>query len=426
MTDASGGFSSVTRVAVARERLLETTEPLTATERQPLSNAVGRSLAQSIHAQRDVPAYERVAMDGWAVRAEDTFGARERSPTTLKTSDTSGPGDAVAVDTGQQLPAGADAVVQIEHTEQYENEVEIFDAVATSENVDSVGADVENGQQLFDPGTQLRPSDLGLLKATGVSGVELYERPAVGVIPTGEELRSPSSQPQAGDVTRIFDSGDGEELVESAPEPGKTIETNGQTVSHYIERWGGTPTYRNIVPDTFEALRAAIERDLTTDLIVTTGGTSVGERDLVPSVVSELGTVVVHGVALSPGHPVALGTVRDTPVVMLPGYPVACIVTAVQFLRPLLKHVGQLPCEPLPTTAARLTRKLRSEPGVRTYARVRIDRSEEPPAATPVRASGAGVLSSVACSDGWVIVPESLEGIPEDERVAVENWEAYP
>lgn len=402
MTDASGGFSSVTRVAAARERLLAATEPLTSTEQQPLSNAVGRSLAESVHAERDVPGYRKAAMDGWAVRAHDTFGASERSPAILAASETGGPGNAVRVDTGQQLPASVDAVVKVERTERHGNEVEIYDAVAGDENVAPVGDDVEAGQRLLDPGHQLRPSDLGLLKSTGVSSVAVYDRPTVGVIPTGEEL------------------------VQSAPAPGETIETNGQTVAQYVGQWGGTPTYRNVVPDAFEPLRAAIERDLTKDIVVTTGGTSVGDRDLVPAVVSELGSVFVHGVALSPGHPAAFGVIEETPILMLPGYPVACIVNAVQFLRPLLKHVGRFPCDPHPTTEAQLDRKIQSEPGVRTYARVTLDRSVDPPTATPTRASGAGVLSSVAFSDGWVVVPESREGIPEGERVTIENWEAQP
>ncbi|RRJ32188.1 molybdopterin molybdotransferase MoeA [Halocatena pleomorpha] len=403
MTDASGGFSSVTRVEAAQEQLFEITEPLTETERLSVSDADRRVLSAPVRSNRNVPAYRRVAMDGWAVRARDTFGANDRSPVTLRATETVGPNSVVPVDTGQKLPEGADAVVQVEKTERHdeEEEVEIFGAVAGGENVAPVGEDVETGQRLFDPGHQLRPSDLGLLKSTGVSEVSVYERPTVGVIPTGEEL------------------------VQSTPEPGETIETNGQTVAQYVDRWGGTPIYRDIVVDEFEALRAAIERDLTADIVVTTGGTSVGERDLVPSVISERGTVIVHGVALSPGHPVALGVVDKTPVVMLPGYPVACIVTAVQFLRPLVKHVGHYPCEPHPTTEARLAQKIHSEPGVRTYARVTIERSGEQPIATTTYASGAGVLSSVAFTDGWVVVPESREGIPEDELVTVENWEAH-
>jgi molybdopterin molybdotransferase len=180
---------------------------------------------------------------------------------------------------------------------------------------------------------------------------------------------------------------------------------------------------RPIVTDGRGALRAAIQRDLTRDVVVTTGGSSVGERDLVPGVVDDLGEVFVHGVALKPGHPVAIGRVEGITVVMLPGYPVAAIVNAVQFLRPLIKHLGRMPSEPLPAREATLTRKIRSEPGVRTFVRVEIEETEDGLEATPTRASGAGVLSSVALADGWVVVEEPREGIPADETVAVENWE---
>jgi molybdopterin molybdotransferase len=411
MTDVSDtGFKSVTRVDEARERLLSAADPVERTDRLPLEQAVGRALAEPVAARRNVPHYARAAMDGYAVRAEDTFSASDRSPAVLREGDSPGPNSAVRVHTGSALPDGADAVVMVEETERVEGrsaddgsaELEVFDAVAEGENVAPVGEDVSEGQALFDPGHRLRPSDLGLLKSTGIDAVQVYDRPTVGVVPTGEEL------------------------VQRDPDPGEVIETNGLTVSQYVRRWGGTPTYREVVTDDERALRAALERDLTKDVVVTTGGSSVGERDLVPEVVDDLGEVLVHGIALKPGHPCALGVVRDTPVVMLPGYPVACIVNAVQFLRPLVKALGHLPREPHPAREARLTRKVRSEPGVRTFVRVATEEGEDGLEATPTRASGSGVLSSVALADGWVVVEEDREGIPEGEIVSVEDWEYAP
>ena len=257
-----------------------------------------------------------------------------------------------------------------------------------------------SGQHLYDPGHRLRPSDLGLLKSVSVDTVTVRERPTVGVIPTGEEL------------------------VQSDPDPGEVIETNGLTVSRYVERWGGEATYRDVVTDDLDALRAAVQRDLTKDVVVTTGGSSVGERDLLPEVVADLGEILFHGVALKPGHPVAVGVVEETPIVMLPGYPVACIINAVQFLRPAMKAIGGLPLDDHPTVEARLDRKIRSEPGIRTFARVQVETREDGErVATPTRASGSGVLSSVALADGWVEVPDDREGIPEGELVDVQDWE---
>ena len=394
------GFKQRTRVEPARERLLET-PPVERTERVSLSVANGRVVAEPVDAARDVPHYARAAMDGWAVRAADTFGASDRSPAALRPADSVAPDAAVRVHTGSELPNGADAVVKVEAVDEVGGELEVFDAVAEGENVAPVGEDVEAGQRLYDPGDRLRPSDLGLLKATGLDTVEVVTEPEVAVVPTGEEL------------------------VQADPDPGEVVETNRFTVSRLAERWGADVTRRNIVTDDREALRAAIERDLTRDVVVTTGGSSVGERDLVPEVVGELGEVFVHGVALKPGHPVALGRVDGVTVVMLPGYPVAAIVNAVQFLRPLVEHLGRMPRQPLPTREATLARKIRSEPGVRTFARVTLEDSDGELTATPTRASGAGVLSSVALADGWVVVPERREGIPEGETVAVQNWEYH-
>jgi molybdopterin molybdotransferase len=469
MTHArAAGFKRLTRLERARERLLGIVPPVERTERLRLPAADGRALTEPIESPRDVPGYRRAAMDGYAVRVADTAGAGARSPVVLREDDAVGHGRAVPVHTGSEVPEGTDAVVRIEDcavldggaspagspgeasddTGRTDEEgrtgddpkrtgaarVEVFDAVAPGENVAPVGEDVVEGQRLFGAGHRLRPSDLGLLRSVGIGEVEVVERPAAAVVPTGEEL------------------------VESDPEPGETIETNGLTVSRYVERWGGRATRRRIVADDPGALRAAIQRDLTKDLLVLTGGSSVGDRDHVPEVVGELGEVVVHGVGIRPGHPAGFGIVEGVPVLLLPGYPVACIVAAVELLRPALKRAGRLPLDPHPTTTARLDRKLASEVGVRTFARVALHPGEadgtsvdegrtggdgahpstagsdadasrehdEPLAvAEPVRAGGAGVLSSVALADGWVVVPEPREGIPAGETVAVEHRERW-
>ncbi|WP_284008467.1 gephyrin-like molybdotransferase Glp [Haloarcula pelagica] len=395
----TAGFKRKTRVEAARSEVHRVVSPLSRTERVPVRRADERVLATGVDADRPVPHYRRAAMDGYAVRATDTHGASERSPVRLAIGERAGPQRAVSVHTGSLLPEQADAVVRVEGTERNGDEVAVFTAVASGTNVGPVGEDVAADQHLYDAGTRLRPSDLGLLKGTGYDDVLVYERPRVSVIPTGEEL------------------------VQDDPDPGEIVETNGQTVAQYVERWGGVATDREIVTDDTDALRAAIDRDTDHDVVVTTGGSSVGDRDLLPEVVDDLGEVLVHGVALQPGHPVALGVVDDTPVLNLPGYPVACIVTAVQFLRPVLKRVGHLPVRDPPTTTARLARKLTSEPGTRSYVRVELDEGETEPTATPIRSGGAGVLSSVALADGWVVVPESTEGYAAGETVEVEYWE---
>jgi molybdopterin molybdotransferase len=398
------GFKSRTRVDDAREQLLDRVAPVTRSESLPVHSADGRALADPVDADRAVPHYERAAMDGFAVRAADTFGASDRSPTVLReAADAVGPDEAVRVHTGSAMPEGADAVVMVEEVESLGGDLEVFDAVTEGENVAPVGEDVDAGQHLYDPGHQLRPSDLGLLRSSGVDEVEVVAKPTVAVIPTGEEL------------------------VQADPDPGEVVETNGLTVANLVRRWQGRPTHHDVVTDDEDALREAIaDAAESHDVVVTTGGSSVGERDLVPAVVHDLGEVFVHGVALKPGHPCALGAVDDTPVVMLPGYPVACIVNAVQFLRPAVKQAGRLPCKDTPTFAATLDRKIPSEPGVRTYARVRFDTRDGQRVAVPTRASGSGVLSSVALADGWIEIREGIEGLDEGELVAVQDWEYSP
>ena len=429
------GFKRRTRVADALATLLDAADPHGRTESVPLADADGRVVAEPIDAPAPVPNYDRAAMDGYAVRAADTFGASDRSPAVLRAADAEAdsiaPGEAARVHTGSAVPDGADAVVMIEQVETVGGgdggaaEIEAFDAVAEGENVGEAGEDVADGQRLFEAGHVLRPSDLGLLKSVGLDAVSVYERPTVAVIPTGEEL------------------------VQSDPDPGEVIETNGLTVSRLVERWGGEARYRDVVTDDEEALAAAIEGDLDVDAVVTTGGSSVGERDLLPEVVDSLGEVLVHGVALKPGHPVCLGAADGTPIVSLPGYPVACIVNAAQFLRPVQKRAGGTTADPFPTRRARLARKVPSEPGTRTFARVSIedgggttgdggavdagdgDAAAGPadgdlPVATPTRASGSGILSSVALADGWVVVPEPREGLEAGAVVDVQLWEVTP
>ncbi|MFC7194590.1 molybdopterin molybdotransferase MoeA [Halosimplex aquaticum] len=256
---------------------------------------------------------------------------------------------------------------------------------------------MESGERIFEAGRRLRPSDLGLLKAAGHRSVPVRPRPRVSVVPTGEEL------------------------VDFDPGYGETTETNGLTVSRLVERWGGEATYRDVVGDDEDALREAIERDADHDVVVTTGGSSVGERDLIAGVVADLGEVLGHGVALKPGHPVGYGVVDGTPVLTLPGYPVSCLVTAVQLLRPAVARAGGFDPEPFPEFEATLDRKIAGEVGVRSFVRVR--RTGEG-TVEPVR-GGAGALSSVAAADGWVVVPESLEGVAAGEPVVVQRWEPF-
>ncbi len=398
------GFDEVTTLPEARETLRDVCQFHGRTETVSVADADGRVLAASVHAARDVPHYDRAAMDGYAVRAEDTFGASDRSPLELRMTDGSvESGTARQVHTGSPIPEGADTVVRLERAERTDDRLTVYDSVARGKDVAPAGEDVDEDELLFEAGHRLHPSDLALLRSAAVDSVEVAKRPRVSFIPTGEEIVDPETEPERGEV----------------------VESNGLVVSNLVERWGGTTTYRDIVTDDEAALRDALSRDADHDIVVTNGGSSVGERDLMTSVLDDSGAVLVHGVEIKPGHPVGFGTFDGTLVVMLPGYPVSSVVNAVQFLRPAIAWLAGGEPQQLPSLQAHLTEKIASSPGKRSFARVRLEERDGEPslAATPVRVGGAGVMSSVAFADGWVVVPESLEGIPAGEVVSVEQWE---
>ncbi|MGZ4903284.1 MAG: molybdopterin molybdotransferase MoeA [Halobacteriota archaeon] len=384
-------FKSLTPVDRALEIFLDHITPVKRVEDVPLRNAPGRILARPIIADSDVPSYRRAAMDGWAVRAEDTDGASSSSPLTLRIGDDVTPGVVVRVHTGSKMPSDADAVVMVEDTERVDEMVEIRAQVHPFENVGAQGEDVKKGERVLDTGHALRPADIGLLASLGLTSAVVYEKPVVAVLPTGEEL------------------------VSSRPSAGEIIETNGLMNSLLVEQWGAQSRYRHFIPDDSELIKAALQSDLDADLIITTGGTSVGQRDLVPQAVSALGRVLVHGIAMSPGKPTALGVIGSTPVVCLPGFPVANLVASFVFTRPAvhcLAHRSPVTARPI---QGRLARKLVGKPGSRAYARVALKEGK----VYPIMVSGSGILSSLAKADGLVIIPENVEGYDEGTIVEV-------
>lgn len=253
---------------------------------------------------------------------------------------------------------------------------------------------------LLAAGRRLRETDLSLCRALGRTRVEVTARPTVGVVQTG--LRPVDDRDPA-----------------NPPVP------NALTVASLTERWGGKPTQRDPFEADRHAVRAAIERDLTRDVVVVVDGSVAGERETVPSVIADLGEVTVEGISVDPGRDSALGAVRETPVVVLPGDPVAALVAAVTLVRPAVKHAGRLPVEAHPKTDARLASAIESEPGVRTVAPVSVpdEGSDAESVARPHGSDGGSALATLAATDGWVTVPETRERIPAGETVAVADWE---
>jgi molybdopterin molybdotransferase len=393
------GFRALTSVEDALKIFLSSFDPLPGTETVRLEEAGERVLASDARAPRDVPHYDRSAMDGYAVVAADTFGSSKDAGAILRpvSGDSITNGECKPVHTGSPIPEGADAVIMLEYVEASGGGIEALAQVSPGQNIGPRGEDVKKGDIVFKKGRQLKPSDVGLLASMGIVEVPVYARPRALIIPTGEEI-----------LPR------GEE-----PGPGQMNESNGVMNYLYVKRFGGLPTVHGIVSDRKDALAVALGEGASYDLVVTTGGSSVGRRDLLVDVLSSMGKALVHGVAIKPGKPVALGLVeaknKKIPIVCLPGYPAACAIDSMVFVDPAVKKLGHIPPAQYRTQKALLTRKIYSEAGFRTYTRV----SMEDGRATPLRTKGAGILSSISQADGYVIIPEGVEGREAGEEVEV-------
>jgi molybdopterin molybdotransferase len=389
-------FKERTSVDEALKIFLENISTLRKTEEVPLEACTGRVLAEPVISDRNVPHYRRAAMDGYAVRASDTLGASPANPVMLQLSDRIEEGGPIWVHTGAAVPEGTDAVVMVEDTATAGNLVEIMVQVYPSRNIGPVGEDIKKGDRVFEEGHLLRPCDAAVLASLGLDRVEVFKKPVVAIIPTGDEL---VSRKKSMDV----------------PPPGKVLETNGLMSALYVKKWGAIPRCIEIVPDTPDSIKRAVEANLDADMILLSGGTSVGKRDHAPEVVAALGELLVHGIGASPGKPAALGIVNKIPVVCLPGYPVAGLVALYFFVRPGIRKLAAIPEAPELILKKRLAAKISSKIGYVNFIRVIFEGDR----VRPLTGGGAGVLSSVAKADGYVLVPEDIEGYDEGEEVDV-------
>lgn len=389
-------FKKRTSVDEALNLFLERISTIKKTEEISLETCTGRVLAEAVISERNVPHYRRAAMDGYAVRASDTMGASPSNPVMLQLSDRVEEGTSTWVHTGALVPEGADAVVMVEDTITAGNLVEIRAQVYPGRNVGQIGEDIKKGEVVFEEGHLLRPCDIAVLASLGFGRVKVFKKPVVAVIPTGDEL---VSRQEERDV----------------PPPGMVLETNGLMSSLYVKKWGGIPRYLDIVPDNPDNIKRAIEANLDADMILLSGGTSVGKRDHASEVVAALGELLVHGIGVSPGKPSALGIISNIPVVCLPGYPVAGLVSLYFFVRPGIRKLAAIPEIPEPIFKKRLAAKISSKIGYVNFVRVVFEGDK----VRPLTGNGDRVMTSVAKADGYVLVPENVEGYEEGEEVDV-------
>ncbi|ASJ10992.1 molybdopterin molybdenumtransferase MoeA [Thermococcus sp. P6] len=371
-------------------------------ESVPLSEALGRVLARDLVSPIDVPPFDRATVDGYAVRAEDTFMASETEPVRLRVvgevnagdepSLELKPGESVYISTGAPLPGGADAVVQFEEVDRDGDEVVIYRPAYPDLNVMKAGADIPKGKLLLKRGTRLTFKDTSLLSAVGMAEVPVFRKPKVAVIGTGNEVILP-----------------GEEL-----KPGKIYDIDGRAVTDAVRELGGEAVFIGIAKDERDSLRSMIERAVECcDMVILSGGASGGIRDLTASLIEELGEVMVHGIAIQPGKPTIIGLVKGKPVFGLPGYPTSCLTNFTLLVAPLLRRLLGREDE-VRKVKKKLAHKVFSVKGRRQFLPVRIEGEK----AVPIL-KGSGAVTSFVDADGFIEVPENVEILEAGETVEV-------
>jgi putative molybdopterin biosynthesis protein len=363
-------------------------------ERVAISDALGRITSEAVIAKISSPFYHSAAMDGYAVKFIDTFGAAETRPKRLAT-----PSQAVAVDTGDPMPDGFDAVIMIEDVEKVSaGEIEILKAATPWQHVRLVGEDIVATELVISENHVIRPVDMAAMIASGHKTVMVRKRPVIAVIPTGTELVEPGSDLKRGDI----------------------IDFNSTMLSAMARSYGAEPNKRKIVRDDASLLqRTILDAVADSDLVVINAGSSAGREDFTAPVVAELGTVFVHGVNIKPGKPVILAVVQGKPVIGIPGYPVSAVLTFDLFVKPVLYALQGRPVPPVATITAKLSRQVASSLGQEEFVRVKLGSVSGNLIATPVT-RGAGALMSLVRADGIIRIPAESEGIGGGHDVTVE------
>ncbi len=386
----------------------------TRSERIPTSSSLGRISAAAVLSPEPLPAFARSTVDGYAVRARDTYGASEALPAylTLAGEIIMGqapafslvPFQAASIHTGGMLPPGADAVVMVEMTQVAgTGEVEVLKAVAVNENILLPGEDVKMGQEILPAGVKLRPAEIGGLLALGLAEVDVSAPPLAGILSTGDEVIPPQAVPRLGQVRDV----------------------NSYTLSALVEQAGGAPRLYGIIPDQAPDLRRALSQALPeSDLVVITAGSSASTRDLTAEVVQEMGApgVLVHGVNVKPGKPTILAVCDGKAVIGLPGNPVSALVIAGLFVVPVIEKLlglRQQQVRPKPVVTARLSINLSSQAGREDWVPVRLVRTAQGYSAEPIFYK-SNLIFSLARADGLVHIPAAANGLPQGELVEVE------
>jgi putative molybdopterin biosynthesis protein len=376
-----------------------------------LLGASNRVLAQDITASRDIPPFDRSTVDGYAVRAQDTFGADENRPITLKAHGTVLAGkpptivvkkkEAAEIVTGAPIPKGADAVVMVEQTERKANYICVFSAVATHENIMKAGQDIRKCETVLKSGKLLSSREVGVLAALGIARVKVYMVPRVAVFSTGAEVVEPGKSLPAG---KIYD-------------------INAYSLSAAVLESGGKPLFLGVFPDNFAKLQKALRHALVNaDVVVTSGGVSVGPKDVMPKALASLGDcgTIISGIAIKPGKPTTIGLIRNKPVFSLPGHPTSALLVFHLLARPIIQEMGGRRAEEdLEVKVVTMTRMF-SAKGRKTFVMVALKRDKlNRTVAEPILTGDSGAITTLARADGYIEIPENVQFVDAEDEVAV-------
>jgi len=402
------GFQKLTPVDVALQKFFAALQiKQSKTEAIPLHSALNRIIVEDIIANVNLPRFDRSAVDGYAVKSRETTGATQFKPRILQltSKDVVREKQAKQVWTGNPIPRGADAVVMLEDTKQIKNEIEVWSTATPNVNVSKTGEDVRKGETAVVAGTRLKPQHLGLLAALGTSAVNVFKKPKIAVLATGNELVEVGNELKS---SQVFDVN---RLVLSS----LCIELGAETLDLGIAR------------DDVDAILRKLKLGLdNADAVITSGGTSVGGSDVVPEAVNKIGKpgVVVHGVAMRPAMPTALGIVNGKAVLVLPGNPVAAMVGFEVFARPLIfRMLGMKQAEARFNLQAKIERRIAVALGRKNYVRVRVFGKKHELFAEPISARGSSMISTMTKANGYVVVPENREGLEKGEMVSVQMFD---
>lgn len=373
---------------------MDITSPLPP-ETVKVDDCLGRVTSSPVFAKSSSPHCHCAAMDGFAVRIGDTFGASEAEPRRLATGK-----EAVTIDTGDPMPDGFCAVIMIEDVEQVsDSEIEITSPATPWQHVRTVGEDIVATELILPENHRIRPVDMAAMLSGGISELPVRKKPVITMIPTGSELVEPGKELKRGNI----------------------VESNSRLMAGMVSGWGAEAVRHEIVPDDFNAIKEAVAGAVSgSDIVAINAGSSAGREDYTVHVMEELGEVLVHGVRIKPAKPVVLGIIEDTPVIGVPGYPVSAALATELFIKPVVYALQGLTTPAPPTVRVRISRKITSSLGAEEFVRVKLGKVGRLLVATPVE-RGAGALMALARADGILRIPENCEGIKPDEEVDIEQ-----